>query len=359
VKKTYYAAIAVAAFFGLWLLSGQFGEGHDGSLAPSLAEERAALTKVQEDNRTRVRASVFEGQQQTADVVVRGRTQADRTVIVRTQTTGRVVAVPVNRGDRVAEGDVLCQLAPEAREARIEEARQAVKQAEIDFQGARRLAEQGLQSATAIASAEARVAATTAELRQRELDLTYATVRAPFTGLVEERPAEVGELLQVGGHCATLVDPDPMLLVGQIAERDVGRVQLGGVGIGRLLTGEQVNGEISFIARTADPRTRTFRVEVRVPNGDYALRDGITTELRLPVARVIAHHLPAALLSLDDEGAIGVRILNGSNVVQFVNVSVIDDSTTGVWVTGLPERATVITVGQELVSNGEQVDVAI
>lgn len=356
VKSTYIAAFLVAALFILWLLSGQLDGDESQGPAPSLAQSREALLAMQEDEPTRVRARTVRAETQSADVVVRGRTEADRSVDVRTEVAGRITELPVDKGDRVVEGDLLCRIAEDARPARVEEAREVVRQARLENEGAQRLGEKGYQSETAIASSSARLAAALAELRQRELDLANTAVRAPFDGVIEERPAEIGNLLQAGSICARVVDPDPMMLVGQVAERDIGRIRSGDPGQGLLITGQAVEGTVAFVARTADPATRTFRVEVAVDNADATLRDGITTEIRLPVERYAAHRVPSALLALDDAGDLGIRILDQDNVVRFVNVEILKDTPSGLWVRGLPDPATIITVGQELVTPGEIVE---
>jgi len=180
-------------------------------------------------------------------------------------------------------------------------------------------------------------------------------MRAPFDGIVETRPVELGDFLQAGQVCAEVLDPDPLLLVGQVSERDVARLKLGDQGQGRLLTGERVGGVITFVAHAAHPTTRTFRIEVAVPNPDSALREGITTEIQLPVEEHLAHLVPSSVLALDDTGELGVRIVDADDRVEFVRIRVIRDSAEGLWVTGLPETVRLITVGQELVVPGERV----
>lgn len=359
MKSTYVAAFAVAALFVLWLLSGQLDDEGVREPAPSLAQGRDAMLAEVQDAPVRVRARVLAARPQTDDLVVRGRTEADRSVTVRAETSGRIVELPVDKGDRVAAGDLLCRIAVDTREARLAEARQAVVQAQIEFDGARSLRERGLQSETAIAGAEARLAASRADLAQQELDLERTYVRAPFDGIVEDRAVEIGDLLQAGGTCATVVDPDPMMLVGQVAEADIGRLEAGAEGFGTLITGETVVGEVAFVASTAAPTTRTFRVEVAVPNEDARIRDGITTEIRIPVERFLAHRIPSSILALDDAGDIGVRILDAEDRVRFVTVDVVKDSADGVWVRGLPDPVKVITVGQELVTPGQQVEAVL
>lgn len=359
MKSTYIAAILVAALFAAWLFSGQVGDDEARQPAPSLSQSRDAMLAEAQDAPVRVRARIIAAEGQTEDLVVRGRTEADRSVIVRAETSGRVVELPVERGDRVEAGALLCRIAVDTREARLEEMRQAVTQARIEFEGASKLRDRGLQSETAIAAAEARLAASRANLAESELDLERTYIRAPFAGVVEDRPVEMGDLLQAGGACATVVDPDPMMLVGQVAEQDVSRLAPGIEGFGTLVTGETVAGSVAFVASTAAPTTRTFRVEVAVPNADAALRDGITTEIRIPVDRFLAHQVPSSILALDDAGAIGVRILDAEDRVRFLNVDVIKDTPEGIWVRGLPDTAKVITVGQELVTPGQLVEAVL
>src|SRR5262249_33004901 len=108
-----------------------------------------------------------------------------------------------------------------------------------------------------------------------------------------------------------------------------------------------------------DVSTRTYPVEIQVPNPAYALRSGVTTQISIPIETVLAHRISPALLALDDEGRVGVRTLDHENRVVFNLVKIINDEGGSVWITGLPEVATLITVGQELVVPHQQVDVVV
>lgn len=357
MKKTYLAALSVALVFVLWMLSGLLGNGDERQPAPSLAESRDTMLRQREDSPTAVRVRQSQAQTQRASITVRGRTEANRRVAVRAETSALVTELPVAKGSRVDAGDLLCRLDPGSRPARLEESREALKLAQLEHEGTLQLQARGLVSSTGVATSSSRLASARADLRQRELDLAHTEIRAPFAGYVEERPVELGDFLASGQVCAEVIDPDPLLLIGQLPEREVGRVELGGDGNGRLLTGEQVNGRITFLARSAKPATRTFRVEVAVPNPDGRLKEGITTELLLPAEEHLAHLIPASVLALDDAGEIGVRIVNDSDRVEFVRIRIIGDASDGLWVTGLPDQIRLITVGQELVVPGERVHV--
>jgi len=358
MRGTYITATVIALLIGLWLLSGQLGDdGPDEH--PTLAEEnRQRQAQAEDDALTRVRARVIQAAPRERKVVLRGRTENKRTVAVKAETDGRIVARPVDRGSAVDQGELLCRISTEDREAGVAEAQAALEQARIEYRASLKLKEQGFQSETAIAQAKARLAAADAALERRRLDLARTEVRAPFAGVVEDVLLERGDYVTPGSTCVTIVDMDPMLLMARVSEREVAELAVGQTATGTLSDGRTVEGPITFIGQQADPATRTYAVEVEVDNGDRALRSGITTEVRIPVSRVMAHKISPALFSLDDAGNVGVRTVNDDNRVEYHPIRIVRDDVDGAWVTGLPEVTTLITVGQELVVPGQQVELS-
>jgi len=356
MRTTYITAASIALALSAWLASGAV-TGDGAALPPALAEQNRAQARVNEDSvPTRVRVTVMQASPQNRVVKVRGKTENKRTVDVKVELAGTVVERPVERGTAVEQGDLLCELSIEDRQATAIEAREALNQARIEYQGALSLKAKGYNSETAIAGSRAKLAAAEAELNRRELDLRKTNVRAPFAGIVEDVHQEIGDYVTPGASCATVIDMDPMLLVGRVSERDVIDLSLGQEAIGYLRNGKVVRGPLSFIGQQNDPTTRTYGVEIELANAQRMLRSGITTEIHIPVESVLAQKVSPALLSLDDAGAIGIRTINDDHVVEFHHVTILADAADGVWVAGLPNRASVITVGQELVTAGERVD---
>lgn len=340
-------------------------------------------------------------------VLVRGQTEAAREVVVMAETSGAVTSEPLRKGAFVAAGDLLCELDPgtrgaslaeaearlaEARargpeaqaripeaEARVAEALARLQEAQLDQTAAKRLSEGGFASDTRVLNADAALraaeagvtAATTgvetmragiesteagiqaaeAGVDRAGLDIDKLTVEAPFAGLLETDTAELGALLQPGTPCATVVQLDPIKLVGFLPEAQVDRVRVGAGARARLASGTQAQGRVTFLSRSADERTRTFRVEVTVPNADLAIRDGQTVEILIETPATTAHLIPASALTLNDEGRLGVRIVDGERA-GFAPVELIRDTVDGVLLAGLPDRVDVITVGQDYVTDG-------
>lgn len=327
-------------------------------------------------------------------VVLRGRTEAARQVTVASETSGQVISEPIRKGAFVDVGDLMCQLDPGTRasqmaeanarlteaqggtpqaQADVAEAAARVREAEINLNVAQALSQDGFASetrrisaeaaleaanaglqraATGITSAEAGIEAAQAGVAAAEREIERLNITAPFSGLLESDTAELGTLMQAGSPCATIIQLDPIKLVGFVPEANVSQIDVGSMAGARLSTGGDVAGEVTFLSRSADPLTRTFRVEVRVPNPDLAIRDGQTAEILIQSDGRTAHLIPASSLTLDNDGNIGIRAVDADNIARFMPVGVLRDTIDGMWVTGLPDLVNVIVVGQEYVIDG-------
>lgn len=285
----------------------------------------------------------------------KGRTEAVREVIVRTETAGAVKITPVEDGTMVSEGDLLCGLNVDAREARLAEAMATIETSRIEYKAALGLAESGFSSSNRLASAKAALDRAEAALDAAKIELKRTQVSAPFSGVFEQRYANVGDFLKGGDPCGRVVDLDPVVIAVDVSEEVIPDIRIGSKARIKLSDGRRLNGEVSYISRSADQVTRTFRIETTVPNSDYAISAGLTSELFLTIGEEKAILISAASLALSDEGVVGVRYVDESNIVQFVEVNIIDDAIDGIWVTGLPDRVNLIAVGQDYIREGTRV----
>ena len=233
-----------------------------------------------------------------------GFTEADKFVQVRAEVSGRVISRPVKQGDFVKEGDLICQLYIAGREA-------------------------------------------------------YPKIVAPFSGYLEMLRVDEGDYLNTGAVCASLIDPDPMLLVADIAEKDIAEIELGSEASAKLISGKMIYGKVSFIASSADKNTRTFRVEISVNNKDRTIRDGVSAEIFIKGRQVPSHIISPAILSLNEQGKLGIRTVDDQNKVTFQEIQILEDTNNGMWVSGLEEKVRIITLGQEYVFQGQVVNVKV
>ena len=330
-------------------------------------------------------------------VLLRGQTKAARQVEVRAETSATVISEPLRKGAFVNKGDLLCELDPGTRQATLAEARARLSEARsrvpeasarvaeanamfdeamVNFNAASKLSEDGYASETrlkaaqaSVRSAEAGIAAAesgletahsgiesaAAAVAAAEREIARLTITAPFEGLLESDAAELGSLMQPGSLCATIIQLDPIKVVAFVPETEVNRVKVDAEAGAQLVTGEIVAGQVTFLSRSADPTTRTFEVEITVPNPELALRDGQTATIAISSDGAKAHKLPQSALTLNNEGTLGVRTVEEDNVVDFRPVKLLRDEVSGVWLSGLPETVDIIVVGQDFVTKGVKV----
>lgn len=352
MKKNLITASLIAAGILLWLFSGALREreiGDDITTTSVLPPSSESLVRV------RVRES--QAQQRTLTQLLRGKTDSKRTAEVSAEVVGRVIARPVDRGDAVSEGDLLCELAVDDRAASLTEAKADLERARLEQRGSNKLRDKDLLSEIRIAQVEADLAAAQARVERETLNLARTRITAPFDGVVETLHLEVGDLARVGDTCATVLDLDPLLITANVSERNVGAIDVGDQVTARTSTNERLEGKVSFVGRESDDITRTYAVEITVPNPDSSLRAGLTTTVSVTTETVLAHRVSPALFTLDDTGVLGLRAVDRDNRVVFHPVRIVEDAAGGAWVTGLPGVVRLITVGQEYVSQGQRVEV--
>jgi multidrug efflux system membrane fusion protein len=345
MKPQYQWAFGIAIFVIVYLLTGVFGIG--GRTAVTAAAKTAAdIPSVQ--------VAVLNATPHDATITVRGRTQALHEVDVRAEVDGVVSALHFEKGDRVKRGQVLCEIKLNDRGARATQARAQMAQAQKELEVAQELYKEGFRSKTQMAQATASYEAAKAGASTMDIQLANTRMRAPFDGVVDDRYVDVGDYMTVGAKCAMVIAPEPFLAVGTVSEEEVGQIAIGNKASASLVTGQTVEGHVRFVADRADQSTRTFRVEVELPNPDAKLRDGVSADIHIPVKRLNAQKISPGILVLDDAGTVGVRVVT-NGIARFLPVHIISDGPDGMWVAGLPDHVSVITVGQEFVTNGERV----
>ncbi|HET7410334.1 MAG TPA: efflux RND transporter periplasmic adaptor subunit, partial [Paracoccaceae bacterium] len=295
-----------------------------------------------------------EAEETRGELILRGRTVADRSVEVAAETTGRVVSPSIRRGAVVEAGQVLCELDSGTRAAELAEAEAALAEAEVLASGAAQLAAKGFASETELKQRQAQLRAAQARLDRVKADIEKLKIHAPFKGVLETDTAVLGTLLAPGAICAEVVDLDPITVQAFVSEVEVGQLAVGQSAAVRLVNGMTAEGEVSFVSRTGDEATRTFAVEVTIPNPDRAIRAGLTAEVSVALPPKTAHLLPQSALTLDDDGRLGVRVAE-DGTARFHAVSILRETPEGVWIDGLPPRADVIVIGQEFVRDGARI----
>jgi membrane fusion protein, multidrug efflux system len=205
---------------------------------------------------------------------------------------------------------------------------------------------------------ESQQKAADAALAAAEAERERGVVRAPWAGVVNDVPVEVGQATfsMAGREIAQIVALDPMLAVVEAPERKLAGIKVGEAADIHLVTGETVTGRIRYAAKSASPTTRTYRIEVEVENAAGKIPDGITAEVAIKMASVPATRVPRSALIFSASGDLGVRVVDANDKVAFVPVTIAEDGPSFMWIGGVADGARVIVQGQDFVREGLRVE---
>ncbi|WP_342635332.1 efflux RND transporter periplasmic adaptor subunit [Aquibium carbonis] len=351
------AALVVLGASTAWILTGEFssvGSAQSENQPPVSAPEGAP---VSDQRVVRTVGVVTPPRRDHARAIrISGTTEANRRSALAARTAGIVAELPVRQGSSVSAGDIVMRLDSEDKRSAVEMATAVLAQRQAELNAAERLATTGNVARLQLDGARAALATAQAQLDSANAELERYVLRAPFDGLVDRVSVEEGSAIAQSAQVAIVLDLDPILAVGQVNERDLESLRIGEASEIRLVNGAVAQGTLRYVSRDASPQTRTYGIEVSVPNPDRSFPAGMTTEITLRSDPVDAVFLPRSVVTLSGAGDLGIRIVGPDNKVGFVPIDLIDDTPTGLVLGGVPKDARIIVAGQDLVAEGDTVN---
>lgn len=346
-------ALVVLVAAALWVATGHFAAV--GSETPEPATTETASEPVAETPKRTVAIVRAELADYARQIRISGVTEADKLAVLAARSNGVVQELAAEPGDTVERGAVVMLLEGEDVRAAVKTAQDQLAQAAEQLAVGEALNAKGSLPETQLTARRAAKSAAEGALSQAQADADRLSLVAPFSGTIDAVNVEEGEWVQQGTPIATLIALDPIVVKAEVAERDVIHVVVGAKARVRLVSGVELEGTVKHLARKASDKTRTFALEVDLPNPDGAIPSGMTAELRLTAATQPALMVPRSVLTLNEAGQVGVRVVEEGDIAAFAAVELIDDIEGGFVVTGVPQGARVIVAGQDLVRDGDPV----
>jgi len=349
INRSVLLAIACLLLIGAWFWLNSGGKSDEPS-----SKSSAATNSSEDKPLPSVVTRTIRAEPHAAKIKLFGRSETTREVMLKARTAGSVVSTPIAEGSWVKRGTVVCRQDINARQAVLDQARAQLKSRQVDYDAARQLVERGFGSETQALGAQSALDAAKASVKQAEIELDNIIIRAPFSGIYDKHIAEIGDYLGPGQPCGQLIELNPLTVVIELTESQLPLITKGQKADIELATGETVSGLIKLVDSRANPATRTFKTELSVPNPELKLKAGVTASVTLQGKEETAHLIPGQILSLNANGEVGVKYLDYENRVRFAVTSTIDETSSGIWVTGLPSTSKIILKGQDYVAIGAE-----
>ena len=292
----------------------------------------------------------------TRNFVAEGQALPDRKTDLRAEATGQIKEVLVEKGDTVTDGQVIARFDVAQNEADLSRAAQELSRAQREYDNAETLVNRGVATNDRLVDARTALASAQASVTAAQKALDYGEISAPFAGRIEALNLNAGEFVSAGSSVGHVVDNTPLTVTIQVPQQSLRDVKAGQTADVAFITGEEVQGTVVFVGSSADDATRTFLAEITVENADGAVPAGVSAEIRIPIGEVTAHFISPAILSLNTDGALGIKTVDADNTVVFAPIKIETAQTDGIWVSGLPNTASIITIGQGYVNDGDVVN---
>jgi membrane fusion protein, multidrug efflux system len=362
------AAFVVLIAASAWIVTGEFSsvgsaqeaQGKENpTVEPAAAEASAAAVPTVAAPVIRTVAVMDPGFADHARAIrLSGTTAADKRVVLAARSDGVINALSLVKGAAVAKGAVVMTLESPETLAQAEIAEITLAQRERELVTAQKLYSGGNTPEIQLTSARSARDGATAELGRANAAVDRLELKAPFGGIVDKVDVEMGEWVQTGAPVATILALDPIVVQAEVSEVDVGSIATGSTATVTLVTGAKMQGVLRLVSREASSETRTFPVEIMLENPGNAIPSGMSAEVELLAGPVRAVVIPRSVITLADNGELGVRVIGSDDIAHFVPVGIIDDTEAGLVVTGIPDDVRIIVAGQDLVRDGDKVAVA-
>lgn len=344
MRKSSTIAISIAIVVFIWLLSGFF-------FGEKSQDEKAdidLLEKVVSINST---ASEF-----PIKTVITGKTQPFRAVDIKARVDGRILSIDAKKSDKVLKDQLIAEIDKVDRVENVEKSKNRLKYRKMQYDAAANLAGSGFNSKIRLAEAKSDLQTAKADLAKDQYLLDSTFIKAPFDGVISKQFIEIGDYVSPTQNLFQIIDINPIVIQGFASENQVLDLILGQDVSVELVDGRQMTGKLAFVSPIANTASRTFRIEVEVDNKNADILSGLTSKLTFLGKKVLAHKVTKSALTLDDDGRIGVMIVDDQNIAQFKHAEIVQDTADAVWLSGLNEKERIITTGHEFVVSGQEVN---
>ena len=413
MKRSIFIALFILVSVVGWIGSGQFSnnvvaQDENTKIFPDTENSSSQNNDNNESEEFifSVETKIFNSSLIDQSIELQGQTIHNKKIDVKSETSGKIKSIKFARGNKVSSNSEMIKISLEDRSEKLLSAkkdlerlskelilneknrdnllRQNIERIElydIEYASAKQLIDKGLSSKSklslasfnlanakadredikikfesTLANLEAQISNVKSVLKNIKLDIEKTIIKAPFDGIVSEKMVEETEFISIGTPLFTIIDLDPIKIEGYLSEFDVNKVSVGTKALIEDSNGIKKNGIISFISPSAEISTRTFEITIEADNKDLSYKSGITTKIIIKGSELRAHKIPPSILTLLDDGTVGVKAVNNENIVIFYPTKTIKDTIDGMWVSGLPEKVKLIVSGQEYISIGDTIN---
>ena len=288
-----------------------------------------------------------------------GFSEASRIVVLKSQVVGKVSSKYFSKGEAYKAGQQILLIDPEDKIARLKEMEALLNQRKKEYEVAENLFKKGFRSEVKLSESRTNFENALASYEKSQVELNNTKISLPFDSVIEESYVELGDYLKKGDPLAKIVDLDPIFVSVNTSEKEISNIFINQNSKVEI-AGKIYPGLVNYISKTSDPETRNFKVQIKIDNKNFKILSGLSSKIEIELQPQKAFFIASSLISLDDKGRIGIKIVENEKVI-FLPINIISDVGDGYWVNIQDEQKRkeiyIISQGKEYTISGEVVDI--
>ena len=288
-----------------------------------------------------------------------GFSEASRIVFLKSQVVGKVSSKYFSKGEAYKAGQQILLIDPEDKIARLKEMEALLNQRKKEYEVAENLFKKGFRSEVKLSESRTNFENALASYEKSQVELNNTKISLPFDSVIEESYVELGDYLKKGDPLAKIVDLDPIFVSVNTSEKEISNIFINQNSKVEI-AGKIYPGLVNYISKTSDPETRNFKVQIKIDNKNFKILSGLSSKIEIELQPQKAFFIASSLISLDDKGRIGIKIVENEKVI-FLPINIISDVGDGYWVNIQDEQKRkeiyIISQGKEYTISGEVVDI--
>lgn len=352
--RPYIIALLIIALLIVWMSLPALQTPANSAINDAQLKDSSS-NKLDKTQLPRVQTTHYKTQKITKNITLYGRSEANSRAVIRAQVAGTIININSLKGAYVERHKNIASIEKSELPTRLKQAQASLTERELTYKAIKSLNDKGLQGRVRLAEVNSLFLAAKTDVEQLQLALKRTNIVAPFTGVLQQQFSDVGDYLQVGDPVFSLESVDPIVIRGDATEHHINDFKLGQRVTATVLSGDIIEGKISFIAAKADSDSSTFRVEAEFANPKLNIFSGISAKLIIPLYQVDAIYVSPSALALDEDGNLGVKEVK-DGIVVFHQIKLVEADNGGTWLAGFENEVDIITLGQGFVKVGDKVD---
>ena len=297
---------------------------------------------------------------------LQGAVQTKQNVLVYPETAGQITKVYVKEGQRVSKGQALAQIDAVGLSDQLAQAQVQADLAKTTYERQKRLWDQKIGAEIQYLQAKTNYEAQTNVVDNIKKTLGKYTIRAPFSGVIDDVIKEQGTVVApgVGAEVFRIVNLANMYVETDVPESYITSIKKGKkVEVEFPILGKTIHSKIRQAGNFINPANRTFKIEVGIENRDRSIKPNLTAKLKVnDYTNPKAILIPQSIISENSEGEQYVYVVDkineGSEVAKRVFITVGKTQGDEVEVLeGLSSGDKIVREGARSVKDGQEVKI--